>query len=411
MELRIMYPETPNFDQYKARFDSYILDNLVNDPRAAVTDPNRAIVKEAYDKLNVYFTDKTFRDTLTVTRKNNIEGQINAILDQFQQMLTYIGSTPPQLIQNLQGVINNIQSYLEDLDLRFWTPYKTYQLEGGGDVNAVVADIKKAQREVEDAKSKAQSSLSSLNLLTGDAAVQTVSNYFQIASNGMTVQEYDEFLNLNRRIDSRKIFATFLFLGISIFAFRNDIDSLAQKIRSDTFDGIVTGVGILLITLSYPIKLLVDWINKTKPGGYERSASLWFMGAIASVIGIGVYSSVLFLGFDGTSDINKLIPKVVALLAPAYLVRFCVQNYRVNMHLASVNAHKAIAAKSVLAYTDPLSTSDESIKLSSLTIRGEIQKDVARLIFDPGESGFITTKEGAGSSDSFFEGTPINKIN
>ena len=137
---------------------------------------------------------------------------------------------------------------------------------------------------------------------------------------------------------------------------------------------------------------------------------MWIIGAVAAVLGTGLYAAILLSNFDGSSGLNDLVPKVVSLLAPAYLIRFCVQNYRANKHLATMNSQKALAARSLLAYTSNLSTSDESLKLSNYGVIGDIQKSVAAIIFDPGETGFITTKEGAGATDSFFQGTSIDKI-
>lgn len=404
-----MNQETPNFENLKNNYNSLLLPNLIDNPVETVQDPYRSVIRNVYEKIGFYFSEDAFRHTLTIQRRNNIESNISATLDQLQQITSYLSSNPSQLRVNIENIYNNIQSYLEEIELRFWTPYQVYLLQGDQNLSDTIEGIKKGAREVQAAADSSEETLRAAGLLVSLSAEAEVANYFQRTVNGLDTAENDKLLKKKGNFNPDTLFKVLLILSALTLLSAQFVTSLISAFDTSNLQHYFYLAAFVLALAAYPMKKFFEWLVITRPAGYERSASLWFIGAFLSVVGTGIYAAVLLSGFNGTSTLNELIPKVVSLLAPAYLIRFCVQNYRANKHMATMNLQKAIAARSLLAYTRNLSTSEENLKSQNNAIIGDIQKNVASIIFDPGETGFITTKEGAGSSDSFFHGTPVDR--
>lgn len=135
------------------------------------------------------------------------------------------------------------------------------------------------------------------------------------------------------------------------------------------------------------------WKNQ----GYEYKARRWlWITGLAAILAVA-YSLAVVLWVhqigqnDSSSQIYaKLVTKILAVFPAIYLVRIFQRNYNAFMHLATINRHKAQALKTLKAYlSDPAITPEARV---------EILKEANHYVFDTGETGFITTKEGAGSS-------------
>lgn len=132
-------------------------------------------------------------------------------------------------------------------------------------------------------------------------------------------------------------------------------------------------------------------------GGYAGAAKLWLAGTLVAVAVTFVSSIILFNGLRHVNitdlTFETIAVRSVILLAPAYLIRFCVRNYNAAKHLVVLNTHRAQIAGILDAYTAQVSGKD-----------GELKKDIlvvaAQLLFDPGESGYLTRRDGAGAMDA-----------
>ena len=402
--------ETPNYESYKSRFNSFLLPNLIDHPGQEVQGVERRIIEDTYNRIAAYFTEDEYRRTLPINRRNNVEGQIGACLDQFQQILTYLASSPAQLLANIQNITNNLQSYLEEIDLRFWNPYQIYVLQHGENIADEIAKIKTAAREAEVARNQAESNLKAQGTLIAQEGEVNVADYYQRTINGHTIARNDELISEEKPLRIAPILKIMGITSVVLVFAGDEIGHIIKAFDRTNVAHYVYVFALLLFLSAYPIALFAKWLNRTKPSGYERAATLWVMGSAFSVVITGVYASILLAGFNGDSGWDELVPKLVSLLAPAYFVRFCVQNYRANKHMAIMNSQKAVAARSVQAYTANLRVADEALRVSAYTTMGEIQKNVAMLIFEPGETGYLTVKEGAGSSDSYFQGVLTDKL-
>ncbi len=403
--------ETPGFDQSQTRFNAIILPNLIEVPGVTVPASDKLLLHLAYDRISAYFNDAEYRKTLTLARKNNIEAQVNAVLDQFQQLIDAVNNNNiAQIPQIASNVATNLLPNLDEFDLRFTNPYQTYVLQNHGDVAASVTEIQKAKKLAENASSETEKVLESVGLLANKGAEKNVADYYQRSVNGLDVEANDRLVNKKNRGEeeptSKLFFIMLLALGCSLILGAMLFTWLIKKIDHITIEGYFYSTGILLVAIAYPVSRFIRKLNLTQPSGYLRSATYWIFGAILSVIGTGIYSAVLFSGLDQKSTLNDILPSVVTLLAPAYLVRFCVQNYKANKHIATINEQKVIIARSTQAYTSNLKREDESLKLASFTAIADIQKIAGQVLFNPSETGYLTVKEGVGG-DNMFDGTPF----
>jgi hypothetical protein len=74
------------------------------------------------------------------------------------------------------------------------------------------------------------------------------------------------------------------------------------------------------------------------------------------------------------------------------------------MHLSIQNSHKATVARTVKQFGELITTDDPTFAKDILTSRSQIIDAAAKVVFTPSESGFLTTKEGAGGSDNMLDG-------
>ncbi len=155
---------------------------------------------------------------------------------------------------------------------------------------------------------------------------------------------------------------------------------------------LILALSILLIMVCYGVYFSKHMLDKTSPSGYERSAKVWLVLVIISLLFVGAYSVVVIKSLHITENnisIQEAIIKAVVLVAPAYLIRFCVRNYNAYKHLATRNLQRA-----------------NSIRATELFIQGankdtlELYMKLANLLFSQDETGFITKRDGAGGGDA-----------
>jgi hypothetical protein len=403
--------ESPNFQNFYNHFSQFSLPNLIDDPRQQVPAPHRAVIERAYKTLQQYFTENEFREKLTLARRNNIEGQINNILAQFDQMVALLNQSPPTLLQNIEPISNNIQSYLEDIDLRFTTPFGLYIAEQRSDLPGYVNSLKETAETARQVKDQVDKTLSDAELLIGQGTSTKLGDYYQILANGMTISENDEARKAKKFEVPQKAIWVLMALGACIVIGAQEILTVVKLVNISEPGTKIRLAGAILIAFALIANRVSRAFTRFRPGGYDRAAALWLGATIVAVIATGIYASVLLQEMGPHADWQQLIPKIVTLLAPAYFVRFCVQNYRSNKHLFISNTHRATVSRDAKGFSEQVSTATDSLKKDELTARAQIIDRASIVVFDPGETGYITTKEGAGS-ESMFDGTPFDsKLN
>lgn len=128
--------------------------------------------------------------------------------------------------------------------------------------------------------------------------------------------------------------------------------------------------------------------------GYHKSAKVWLI--ILSIIS-GIY--VIFAGYvlyallnKDISDINGVSAafKLAALIGGAYFISIINRNYSTNKHLETVNRHRA----SIFAILDEMvNAQEDNANKQFLLMYG------AKVIFDTGETGYLSRNYGAGSDE------------
>lgn len=400
--------DTPNFENYRAQFSQYSITDLL-DARETIQEPSRSYIVDVYNKVNEYFTDNEYRKTLGTNRKNNIEGQISNILGQFDALRQWQRDGTTIQGANMQNVLQNISAYMDEFDVRFSDPHQLYRLQGGNNVDKIVADIIKQQDIAIAAAKETEERLTDADLLVGTGAGQKLANYYQLLANGRDSNENQKHLEerpkqINLRLWSAitlgsALLLFFILLG-GIFLFEHV--TLSQPI----IISLATSLSLPLLVL--PIMFIRDYMDKKSPGGYERSAIKWMIGAVISTVITGIFAFILIKQLGDNPGWEEIVPKIIGLLAPAYFVRFCVQNYKANKHLAIQNTHRATLAKVAKEFGELVSHKDATFDQDVLNGRKDIILAAANVMFTQSETGYITTKEGAGTGDSPLDG--LNKV-
>lgn len=131
---------------------------------------------------------------------------------------------------------------------------------------------------------------------------------------------------------------------------------------------------------------------------HDSAARKWFWGVAASIAVVGVISLIFSLSLlkDITNEVQEinstyLTIKIVILGISLLVLRFTTRNYNANMHLAVVNKHRSNVLKSIEAH--------RTTAVENATKDAVLSAGVATA-FSQSETGYISTKEGAGSDTS-----------
>lgn len=396
--------ETPNFESYKNQFNQYTLTDLI-DSREKVQEPYRSLIENTHLKVSEYFTDNEFRSTLGQSRKTSIEGQIANILSQFGSLQSWQVSGTTIAGGNIQNLQNNISSYLDEFDLRFTQPHQLYRLQNGQDINKIIREISTLKDEAESDKNDTKKILTEAGLVIAEAESQKLANYYQYLANGREITENVKLLKeIKKQISIKKaMYYTFPSMLLLCLV----IDKMIEIARNQSIniDLLFIILGPLIFSaIILLIAIFLNWLNKKYPGGYARSSFMWMIGTIASTTATAIYAAVLVSNFGLNAGWEQIVPKIIGLLAPAYFVRFCVQNYKANMHLTVQNTHRATLAQVTNNFSKLISNKNPAFEQDVLKGRIDIIKTASQVMFAQSESGYLTTKEGAGNEDNILDG-------
>lgn len=403
--------DTDNFINLLNQFRQYQLTSLIDSPQY-VGEPSRQVVVESYEKLNEYFSDESFRSTLSLPRRTSIENQVANMVSQLSTLYSYQQNGTPisQGSGNIENIVSNLRSYMDDFDLRYTDKRQMYFLQQQGGVDEIVRDIKKYSDNAQATLETMQTRLQDADLMIGDAGSMELSDYYQRLANGRSTHEQDSILIKDKKTINIKDPFWILLAAPIIWLAVDKVNTL--RVEGYTFPWLFPAI----VSVGVPLAVVVfiyafNWFNRSFKGGYERSSMFWMIGAVIATIGTAIYAGVLVgaLSVSGDGEMwQRLIPAIISLLAPAYFVRFCVQNYKASMHLAIQNTHKATVSRTAGSFSKMIATDMPSLKESELKGRNDVVQAAAQVVFAPNESGYITTKEGAGGSDNMLEG--LNKI-
>lgn len=135
-------------------------------------------------------------------------------------------------------------------------------------------------------------------------------------------------------------------------------------------------------------------------GGLNYSARRWLLASIfLLMVAVFLVAWIFKRHFDGnvtglsTDDLEKralaAIPKILALIVVLLPLRFAIKNYNAASHLRTIYRHKAVAIRTVEGYVANMDAPNQN----------EVRKLIAIEVFQTPETGYISRKDGAGSSE------------
>jgi hypothetical protein len=136
------------------------------------------------------------------------------------------------------------------------------------------------------------------------------------------------------------------------------------------------------------------------------NAQIWLMLAFVLIFGFirFIFKIQDILPIDFTSDNSKIILELITRLVVVsfciYLITFSLKQYNVQKHLYTLNKHRQNTLDSYKLFIDSLDQNDG-------TVRNALMMEVAKAIYEAGQTGYISQKDGADGSSSIIEMTRL----
>lgn len=132
------------------------------------------------------------------------------------------------------------------------------------------------------------------------------------------------------------------------------------------------------------------------------SAQVWLIISVLLIVAFSLVAININSVFpvDFTQDKSvvtiELLTRLLVISFAIYLVSFSFKQYNVQNHLHTMNKHRQNTLNSFKMFIESLDTSDN-------VTRTALMMEVAKAIYDSGQSGYISSKDGADSSPSVIE--------
>jgi hypothetical protein len=149
--------------------------------------------------------------------------------------------------------------------------------------------------------------------------------------------------------------------------------------------------------------------SKVKNGSILGSAERWLITSFITIILFILF--IKNIGFFITVDFSKaisivtiqLITRLIIISIFLYVMTFCFKQYSVHKHLHTLNTHRQNILNSFKLFI-------ESIDKNDTVMRNALMMEVARAIYESGETGYITSKSNSDTGSSIMEVTKyLNK--
>jgi|GEM_PF-2613442 len=140
--------------------------------------------------------------------------------------------------------------------------------------------------------------------------------------------------------------------------------------------------------------------NKDLKRGVRGEAQNWLISA-----GLGVLSFILFIYFidrimpidksetNSTIIVIEYLRRLLIVSFIIYLITFMFRQYSIHKHLSTVNKHRENTLNSFKLFIQSIDSSDSDVK-------NTIVKEIAKAIYDSGETGYINLKQSLPDSSS-----------
>lgn len=132
------------------------------------------------------------------------------------------------------------------------------------------------------------------------------------------------------------------------------------------------------------------------------SAEKWLFMSILLIIGFVIFAfkinDIIPIDFSLTpSNVTlEFVTRLLLISFSIYVISFTLKQYNVQKHLHTLNRHRQNTLNSYKLFIESLDAND-------MSTRNALMMEVAKAIYESGQSGFISSKDGSDSSPSIIE--------
>lgn len=143
----------------------------------------------------------------------------------------------------------------------------------------------------------------------------------------------------------------------------------------------------------------------------NRISSMWWL--VISMISVTVFCFFIpyenkFIPVDATQGATVItleyIKRLLIISFFIYIITFIVKQYSIKKHLETLNTHRQNTLNSYNLFLKSMGTAEQDVKNSLMV-------EVARAIYDSGQTGYINSKEDSNNNSSITEITKFIKPN
>lgn len=406
-------------------------------------------IKNIQDAAREYFGSPLFRQTIPFDIRTNIDNQLQNTYTSYQQIINERTNNPSNFNANKPNYENQIRSFFNNIYQSLIIPknlfilsnsneYVSSMTDAGKEIQDILAKAKdneeKAMSQIQQATMLAEQQANDLANLEAEGttrleAIKNAEQAAQEANKNLAIHKLSQFfyelvvgsymIKIENKINSpetddakqyyfwptiisklkkyRKGFVYIVYGQILILVV---LLILATFNRLLTIEHVLTGslifsIEALMVFAILPLSLFINEARKRYLQGYTGRAKIWLALAIIFSTFSFLFSAYLFrdVVFNGGHlNPETIFVKAVVLIPLLYLSRFALVVYRSNTHLAVINTHRATALQTAQTYITGVVKGPES--------QDKVAEEIARLVFEPGETGFITRSQGAGPEEN-----------
>ena len=189
---------------------------------------------------------------------------------------------------------------------------------------------------------------------------------------------------------------------------KGEVDALKNRIKTANTNleriketsELISGAEVLA-TYAQEFKVRADkyrteaenWQKKLYTGFLGLSVVVVFFFYTNTIVSTEILQEYLSEEIAGYGYISIIAIKVIILIGLIQIVRFFYRNYNANKHLENQTLHKYDVLRALQGVYNTIDSENK-------TARDELIKTGALTAFQNTESGYITTKEGAGNTDA-----------
>lgn len=415
----------PNIQNYFSAFD--IEDFLKrNDPTLNLSEISTEFTS-IVGAIKYYIENTDFRGTIPFNLRNDIDssyiqnltGFINNVISDRTTPSTFVAQKPSRITSEFRPYHQNLYEYL-------YKPYVAYRasIEDVTTRNArfkEVVDIYQAEKTalttelagLKDQTNEFKRDYADLiKRVSSDITTADLGDYFHRLYNGKTIAEearsHEDLKEQSLKkapLRHKTLLLTTAIVSYVLFQNRHSLYTAYQYIVNHLVGFCVGSALVLLIACltiglvnrSYIGLLIAKY--KLNSSSYQFSANKWAIATIlfsasAAIIGF----IVIRLETSGGGEITwqEIVLRAGVLLAPAYLARISMANYRANRHQAVLYRHRATVFSNMVGLENTINRDSNSAEMKKL------YSEVTAFMFAMGDTGFLNKDQGAGNNDDMF---------